>query len=457
LESALEKWGFDALPGLLELMGHPSAIHFVPDAIARIVSLPWADKNKILFGGVNSEIQEAEKSHKLNRELRQPDDTFQTWTDEAAKVLGQKLTELVTAYMDKKSSGEKLNSREAEYRVGRLAEVVANIPSPEVVVPVHCALASGLMNIFGTINALRGLLRQGLNISDAAVVGQLETLFEQVGNANWHDDSSRHAMSTLIELLFCVMPSSLLSKPIDYYLLQWRRFLHPSQIIHRLGGMHSNAAWSAILELGRDLAEKGQPPEEIVPALVSSLTPQHLPDFFSLIADGTLFDWCRDSWTLEHLAQKVAAALDEATDQIKAFLQACRQVQSPLTDVLAGEVLSHIGGCEETRQRFLLEAFDAGRAIHTDMPAFQMVREMFKHMGPINNAQYYEVIPKANNKLRAEIYSRAKGSGPISDGCRSLLANLELGRREIGRPDDEPRHPSPEDGVAWTDALRSPK
>ncbi len=68
-----------------------------------------------------------------------------------------------------------------------------------------------------------------------------------------------------------------------------------------------------------------------------------------------------------------------------------------------------------------------------------------------------EVIPKASNELRAQLYARARGAGPIADGCRRLLASLECERRESVRPDDEPRHPSPEVGVAWTDVLLTRK
>ena len=434
-------------------MAHPSAMELIPRAIARIVNLPWAAKQERLLSSLNTDIQEGEQRRKLNRELRQPDNSFQNWTDEAAKVLGQKLTELVTGFLDKKSGDEKWNAREAEYSVGRLAGLVASIPSPAIVESVHLALASGLMDLFGTVGALRGLLHQGLNISDSAVVRQIETLYEQVGNSKWHDESSRYAMSELSELLFCVVPPSLLSKPMGYYLRQWQRFSHPSQIVHRLGAIHSEAAWSGILELGRELAEKGRPSEEVVSALVSALTPQHLPDFFVLIADGTLFAWCHNDWTLERLAPKVAAVLYETTDQIEDFIQACQQVQTPLADTLVGEVLSNLKGCEEAHQRLLLGALDSGRAVHPSLPAYQMLRGMFTHNEPINNAQY-EVIPKSSNLLRAKLYGRAKASGPIADGCRSLLADLELGRREAGRPDDEPRHPAPEEGVAWTDVLR---
>ncbi|KAF0219134.1 MAG: hypothetical protein FD174_2220 [Geobacteraceae bacterium] len=454
LSAALARWGHDALPGLLELMTHPSAMESIPEAMARIVTLPWASKReRLFFSSVSTDIQEGEQRRKLGRELRQPVDIFQYWTDEVAKALGLKLNELVTTYTEKKSTEEKWNAREGEHRIGNLAGVVASIPSAGVVDPVHSALASGLMDILGTVRALRGLVSQGLYISDSAVVGQLEALYEHLANREWLDDSTRHAMSELTQLIFCVRPASLLSKSIRHYLQQWRRFSHDNEIVRCLGSLRSSeAGWPMLVELGSEFAENGRQPEEFVSSLLSALTPQYLANFLALVADGTIFGWCRSQWTWERLAPKVADVLNEATDQVEQFLEACRQAQSPLADTLAGNALCYINGCEEARECYLLEALDVGRGLHSGMPVYQMLTGMFIHKLPINDAQY-EIIPKANNRLRAKIYARAKDPGPIADGCRCLLASLECGRRERGRPDDELRHPMPDEGLSWTYVL----
>lgn len=452
LTSALAKWGPDALPGLLALMAHPSAMKFVPEAVARVASVPWASRQKRLFSSVSTDIQQGEGRRGLGRELRQPDDAFQHWTDEAANILGQQLSEMVAAYQKKKATGEKWSAREAEYGVGSLAGVVAGIPSAGAVDPVYRALTSGLMNVNGAVGALRGLVRQGLYISDAAVVGQLEALYERAAAEKWHDDSSRYAMSELGELLLCVEPISLLSKPVSHYIEQWGRFSYPNEIIRHLGAMHSQAAWPALIELGKMHGEKGAAQEELASALVSALRPGQLAEFLGLVADGVLFAWCRSEWALERLAPYVASVLGEEPGQRQAFLGACRQAKSPLADAFADDVLSHIKGSEEARQSFLLEALDAGRAVHWNMPAYRKLKEMFTLKVPASDAQY-NVTPKASNALRTQLYTRAKDVGPVAESCRRLLASIERERREDGRPDNEPRHPAPDDGLAWTDAL----
>ena len=165
-----------------------------------------------------------------------------------------------------------------------------------------------------------------------------------------------------------------------------------------------------------------------------------------------LFKWCSDHWTLERLSSKVANVIDEAPDRLEGFVDACRQNQSFIADKLFGNVLSFIGGSDEIRQKFLLEALDAGRAKDPNMPAYQMLRSMFKLNKPLGDSQY-EVLPKSNNELRTELYNRAIESGPIANSCKRILASIEGGRRELGRPDGEPRHPILEEGTAWTDVL----
>ena len=451
--SALAKCGLDVLPDLIKLMAHPSAMELIPDAIGRIVSLPWASKRDRLFSSVATDIQEGAQRRQLGRSLRQPGDTFQQTTDEAARVLGQKLTELVAELLEEQSKAEKWNGRQAEYRIRRLVGIVANMPSFEVVVPLNRALASGLADVWGAVDALRGLVRQGLFITEAEVVGQLEALYQETASAEWLDEQTRYVMAEFSALLYCVSPPSILTKPLSHYLVLWRKFSYLSEVIRNLGAMRSEAAWPSLLEMARELAAKGQPPEEISFALVSALTPGHLTEFFALVADRTLLSWCGNAWTMKRIAPSVAAVIGEDPRYIEAFLEACRCAKSPAADALAGEVLSHAKGSEARCQRFLLDAIDAERVADSNVPAYGMLLAMFKLNVPMSGEGQYEIYPNASNELRAQLYARAKGAGPAAATCRRLLASVECQRREEGRPIDELRHPDPNDGLAWTDAL----
>ncbi len=452
LISALAKWGLNALPGLLELLRHPSAMHFVPDAIARVAVVPWTLQKDTLFSRLSTDIEEGARRRSLGRELRQPADTLQSWTDQAAKSLGQRLDDLVSEFHTKKANEPKWNRREAEHVVGRLTGFVVNIPSPDVVAPVSRALASGLMEVYGVVGALRGLVRQGAFVSEELIWQQLEALYQEAASAKWHDDSSKYAMSEFCQLLFLLAPSISLDSRMPHYLIEWRRFSYPTEIIRRLGETHSDAAWKGLLEMGRESARTEPAPEELAYALVSCLTSNRLGEFFELVADRTFLAWCRSEWTAKRLAPQIAAVLGQTTAPLQSFVGACSRAQSTLADALAIMVLSSSRGAEGLLEGYLIECIDAGRATTSQTSAYQLLNATFTVEMRIDNS-LFEVSPKANNSLRAKIYERAKGHGSISDGCRNLLASLESARRENGRPIDEPRHPAVEDGSAWTDAF----
>lgn len=451
--AALEKCGLNVLPDLIELMAHPSAMELIPEAIGRIVSLPWASKRDRLFSSASTDIEEGAQRRQQGRVLRQPDDTFQQTTDDAARVLGRKLTELVAELLEERAKAEKWNSRQAEHRIRRLVGIVANMPSLEVLVPVNRALASGLADVYGAVGALRGLVRQGCFITEAEVVRQLETLYEQTASAAWLDTQTRYVMAEFSALFFYVNPASLLGKPLSQYLGQWQRFSHPDEVIRTLGTMRSGEAWYSLLGMGRELAAKGQLPEALPSALASALTPGHLSEFLELVADGTLLSWCHNAWTMQRLAPSIAAVVGADTRHIEAFLEACRCAKSPIANALAGEVLSLTKGSEAQRQRFLLDAIDAERAGDPDRSTYWMILGMFRLNVPMSGEGHYYIYPNACNKLRAQLYARAKDFGPPASTCRRLLASVECQRREEGRPIDEARHPDPSDGLAWTDAL----
>ncbi len=451
LAAAFIKWGPDALPGLLTMVTHPSALDFIPNAIARVVQLPWASLQKRDIESLNNDIREGASRREKGRSLKQPDESFQKWTDDSAIALGQKLNELLASYQEKQSTGREWNSREAEYQVGSLANVVANIPSAEIVGPVNSALASGLMDLFKTVGVLRGLLRQGIYISSTEVITQLEALHKRMEGEQWLDQHAQYSASEFTELLLIMVPPHLRSKSVEYYLERWRKFSYPEDIARRLGTSRSDVGWDALLVIARD-AENGRPPQDFVSLLVSTLTPSRLNEFVNLIGDGTFLSWCADTWMIGRIAPGIASVIADAGGNVNGFIAACHGAHSYLADALANEVLMHLKLREGERQTYLLGALDAGRASSSNTPAFNAIVTMFTRKIESDDS-YYEVAPIALNEFRKQIYIRAKNCGNVSADCRRILAELECLRIESGRPDDEPRHPMLGDGTAWTDVF----
>lgn len=457
LTSALENWGFEALPGLLELLGHPHANALIPGAIVRIVSRPWAVKKEGPFQNIGTDFKEGEERRLAGRVLLQPDDTHQELTDTVARALGTKLIEQVNQLrMEQTAAGAKWNANHAVYRMSGLLNAVANTPSPEIVEPLRHALANGFTDVYSAVGALKGLIRQGAFIDDAAVVTRIEALYEEEATVKWFDQQKRYVMAELCQLMYFVRPASLLSKPLSDYLIEWQRFAHINEVIRHLGAIPSEDSWCCLLALGRSSAAKGTSPEELVFALASALSPDHFTEFLQVVADGTWFAWCQNGWNLQRIAPDIFRVIGDDAARLDVFLEACELSGSPVSDRFACAVLALIPDGDAIQLRYGLAALDAGRVGDSRSSIYSMLKTMFTFHVPLGVDGHYEVHPKACNELRRHLYNRAKGNGLIATASRRLLADAECQRREGGRPTDEPRHPAEEEGIAWTEVLAIP-
>jgi hypothetical protein len=433
-------------------MPRPGASEFVPELIARVVNLPWeAQIERGVFRSVTSAIEEGKKRRQANRVLLQPDDAQQRVTDEAARVLGKLLADLVADCLKTQSEDANWNWKPAVYQMRRLAGVLANIPSPVVVAPIREALKSELMDVYGVISSVTGLVRQGVVIADASMIVAIESIYDREAKAQWFDESMRYVMSEFTQLIFCVSPATLLSRPLDHYIDQWRRFEHTNQLIRLLGATPPENAWPALMKLGQDHQAAMQLDEEFVSILCSVLNDESLPEFLGLVESGMLFRWYRSEWSLRNPPVALARVLEQ-TGTVSTFLAACTKAGSGQADLLAGRVLLQIESSDDVLRTYLLNALDAGRASAPESWGYQLLREIFTLRTDFGNGQT-ERSPRSQNELRRQLYLRAKGTGDIANGCRRLLAELECERREGGRPADELRHPDLGDGLTWTDIF----
>jgi hypothetical protein len=450
--SSLTRWGMDALPDVLQLLSHPNAPDLVPQALVRIASLPWASKNNRVFSSVNTDIQDGRQRRDAGCALQQPSPAYQPVTDDVARALAGLLNVEVDRQLNERKANPKWNARQGEYQVGNLVGILANLPSVEIVAPVTRALGSGLLGLYGFVGAVRALTRQGWIFSDAGVVGEFEALYERETSPSWVDQATSYTLAEFSHLMFLVEPPTLLKLPLSHYLSQWQRFSHPLEVIRVLGDMGTERAWPLLLALGTELSNKGKTPEELPYALASALSSNHFEEFARLVADGTLFSWCRDAWTVERIAPAVAEVVKDAPEHLASLIDSWRKSASPLADALLAEVLTRLGAGDEQRLELGLEALDAGRANVPSMPAYRMLKRLFELQVPLGENQF-EVYPKACNPLRLALYRRAKIGGDVGLAARRILASLECGRRKGERPSDEPRHPDPGDGLPWTSVL----
>jgi len=451
LLAALANCGPDVLPELLNLLTHPSAMKLVPEAIVRVVSLPWAASGQERpFSSIATDMQEGARRLQLGRVALQPDDKYQVWTDAAAKALGARLSERIVEVEKNVVVDARKDARSGA--IGDLAKIVSRIPSSIGQEAVRRALASGLMDAFSAVAAVRSLLRQGTQIHDASIARGLEAIYKREAAIGRFEEATRYAMASLCELLVTVVPPALLASPVNHYLEEWRRYENHTFILRRLGATRSEAAWRAIVTTASEIRAKERLPEEVMQALSDTLASSHLDEFFALVADGTLAAWSNDgAWTIKRLAPNIAKVI-EGAGAAQSLANACSNAKSSFADLLAGEVLSHVSGAAGIRETYLLEAAHAGRAVDSHHPAYGLLEASFKLETPLGGSRY-RVEPAASNTLRAELYASARSTGAIANGCKCLLASVELSRREMGRPADEPRHPAFMRDHPWTDAL----
>jgi hypothetical protein len=248
LKSAFARCGEVALPGLLELADHLEAMEFVVGSMVRIVNEPWNSKKERFGQGVISASQEGKERRKQNLVNRQPEKALQPLTDQVSAKLGQKLTKTVTEYLEQKNQKEQFDTRVAEGPVGHLAALLAGIASPEVIEPINHALASGLINIYYTVNVMQGLMRQGLLLDDEDVIKKLEDRYQESKGKAWYSDHERYEMSELIQLLLSVEQIHQLNWPVKFYLEQWRVLSNTQKVLKNIGSINLDAAL-LILEL----------------------------------------------------------------------------------------------------------------------------------------------------------------------------------------------------------------
>lgn len=454
LYTAMVNWGFGALTDLLELLEHPYANELIPGIVVRIVSGPWADKKEGTFQALDIDFKEVAQRRLTGRVLRQPDDTYQGLTDIAARALSAKLTDLVHQLRTEQAADSaEWNNKRAAYRMRGLLNAVANTPSPEIVGPLMHALADGFIDVYSAVNALKGLVRQGVFLEDAAVVARIEALYAEEAKAKWFDESKKHEMSELSQLMFFVRPVSLLSKPLSDYIVEWQRFAYVNDIIRHVGAIPSNESWGYLLELGRTLEMNGRRSEELSSALVSALSFDHFIEFLNLIADGTWFTWCQSAWGLKHMAPDILRVIGDDSERRDSFLAACERSGSRFASGLACEVLTLIPDGDSIRLRYGLAALDAGKVGDSRCSVYSMLKEMFTLRVPLGGVGHYEIHQKSCNELRCNLYLRARGDGVAANISRRLLTDVECQRREYERPTDEPRHPAAGTAVAWTEVL----
>ena len=453
LQGAAFRCGPSVVAGLLALLDHSQAVHTVPGAIVRALCAPWEGGGTDLHRTVADDIAEGERRRQAGRAFLQPTADYQAITDAAARVLAQKLDATLEEITARKAADPQFNDRQAAYQVRSLVTHLPRIPSQAIVPSLVRALASGFADEYAMLDALRALVRQGLELADAHLVAALEAQIVR-STSGWRSHNDNYVVAWLCQLTFCVAPQAALTEPLEHYASVWQQYSHSGDVPRGLARMLSDSAWQALLNITRESIAKGQPSDELLSSLGSMLTRERLGPFFELLRSEGLRNW-RPHFSMSHdaMIKKVAAAVAGDIAAQHALAQLCIDTASFAADALG---LSALAAEDSDKQAFLklaTAAMDAGRLTQPNSPTYHMLLELFTRGNTFEgNGQRYH-SPSAHHELRRVIFDQAAGAGVNADACRRLLADIESARIEMGRPTDEIRHPFPETKRSWTDVL----
>jgi hypothetical protein len=453
LQGAAFRCGPSIVPGLVPLLDHPQATHSIPGAIVRALCAPWEGGGTDLHRTVADDIVEGERRRQAGRAFLQPAARYQAITDDAAGALAHKLDAILDEIIAQKASDPQFNERAATYRVQSLATLLARIPSQAIVPSVVRALTSGFADEYAMLDALRALVRQGLQLSDANLVVALEAQIER-STSGWRSHNDNYVVAWLCQLTFCVVPQAALARPLEHYASVWQKYSYSGDVARGLARMPTESAWCTLLGITRESVAKGQPSEELLLSLGSMLTRDRLAPFFELLKSDGLRSW-RPHVTmgLDSVANRVAAAVKGDVTGQRRLAQLCIDTASFASDALGLAALAD----EEFDNGAFLElanaAMDAGRLAQQNSPTYHILLELFTRGNTFERDGQRYHSPTAHRELRQAIYDRAAGDCASADACRRLLADIESARIELGRPINEMRHPRPSLRRPWTDVL----
>lgn len=445
ISNAAAALGFAAVPKLLSLATHPQAKRLVPETLVQIVAAPWDEGSEkgIFSNSLVNAITEGRRRAQLGRMSLQPTDATQAVTDQVAEYFSSELKGLIA------QAAVNTGGRNAGYALGEWAKLASKVPSRVVVPALLEALGCGLMPRYPTVDIAKSLLRAGEQIAVPQVVRHIETLLE-LDTAKWVHDSERYSVGELAALLVCTVPDELLSKPWTHWHDVWLKFSYEHSVLDACRSGGCLRAWDILVPRLTTTSRDSR--ESAADAMLSSVDAQSFPRLLGLIRSGALFAHVGALWRLEQLTPKVVSLMRDNPDATAAFIEACRACPAPEADAYLVQVLESLGVSRETQGEYLLESLDAGRIASMHSPGMSAMRRIFASQRELGQSMY-EVLPAACNGLRRGLYQRAKQDGSTAQLARRFLADLEAGRREGGRPDEEPRHPDASDGREWTRAL----
>lgn len=455
-QAALTAVGWNALSFLIPYLQAPETFDTALPAVRTIIQRPWIELMEKQSGSdVAKAISEGEARRKKKKALAQPELRYQRLTEEVTEILSSRLLTALGQLPNRPDGTVEqtvgIQLRFSDGRIGAMLETLSAIPSHKITEPVKAALNSRYIDLNRLAHSLRNLARLGWQF-DLADCTSVFSIIDWQLSYGGYDQHRGETISSIYQALFSVKSTTDWGITLDALLDRWLQGSHSHEVMRALGCMESSIAWAALVLLGNRLKTTNGANYELLYYLGGSFSADSFDQLIEFIRKDELTPRSRISHEFEAAIPKISVAIKDNQQRRKLFLNTCIDSKRREWLFIALEVIERTSPTEDERLHLGMTLI---RHLSDGWSTYQMLERFFELKEPLPElgASYSEVSSRASNNLRREIYKEATSDAENKHRFAEFLAQLELHRRERGRPGNEPRHPMPEVNNAWTECL----
>lgn len=451
LKEALRRCGFPAVPLLLDMAGEPGAHHIVPDALVAIVATPWEKKRerKIFFSGSHIKDHLIRKSS--GRVFLQPDDALQPVTDEVAMYFVEQISTIIKNG-DTADTIDLSQPSPHSNDFWAMCNCLARTPSREGEKILLSTLSRSDAKLYPYMGTAQAVIAQGGKLPKESLAA-IKNIWAATTSATWIDENMQYQLSNLMTLHFFVDPIECGLEQFNSLLPEWLNKVRMWTVVDALVGVPTKEA----LEVLAGLLTNDQMNPDLEDRVIQTITASPLPEsaevLLQMIESGALEIYARSMFHVYRSAEPSFAREIRSNPKFRERVVTAMQAR---TDARAEALVCSLFGSLDNPEAIQLvyrylneEAYPKGGHHTADV---LLRRFSFKKPGE-QGADWYDILPKADNELRRNLFRFTIDNGTFHRRARSILLTLEDNRLEGDRPADEPRHPAIETGSPWPSCL----
>lgn len=346
-------------------------------------------------------------------------------------------------------------------RLKGLAGLLATLDSHDSAeLVLHIMAFPGTWDGWERVRTLTALLFSGVQLPTEKTLNILNPTIEHVRSQGLYDNQNVWLLKDCLCLLPFVDDPSIGLAKIRQVISETKFPLHLHElrdIVTAVGGSRCAEALTFLREIAGLLGDKlKQIWEEWIKAIAALDSPESKQLLLSFI-DGTANEFPANTGVDYHESNLLASRIADmalAEDEIKRhILRLCDTQLSTTKRSLLSQVLARLG---------TLDAVFAGLSLIDDsgnpsVPygVLKAIEAVFLERRPYGKAEsVYTLVPHGANEIKAKLFELALKDDSRKKSAFALLGQIEVWRMELGRPNNEPRHPAFDSGEMWPPITR---